>query len=137
MVALSLSIDPAPPSARANAARMASVPKMVLNALIFCSSLRPLVAFSRMPAISAMLFICPLASKKALVPSRVRRPRLRIMFFAGSPSGTSRCKKVLNEVPASLPLANRGAMSAMAALKSSKETPTDAATPPAWLIASR
>ena len=52
-----------PISANANAARMASVPNMVLTALLRCSSDNPESAVCSRPEISAMLRISPVAVK--------------------------------------------------------------------------
>ena len=77
-----------------------------------------------------MLRILPCASKNSSPSSAIEAAALSL-------SGTSRCRKVLNEVPASEPEAKLEAVAEIAVRKSSIDTPVAPATPPAWAMASR
>ena len=124
-IAASMRVRPSSPCFMSPmAVRIASVPKSSPSTSCLAWSDRCPIFRRSSSAISAIGRSLPLASKK-------RSPNFSMTPAAFSVSGESRCRKVLNAVPASEPDANWLAVPASAVLKSSNDTPSAAAMPPA------
>ncbi len=125
---------PSPPSApnsiKPIAAPIASLPKMVRNATLRCSSLKSLKESCKIWATSPIPFKLPSASKNALAPSSVMIPSSFIAPAAEPVVGARRNNKFFNAVPACAPLLNPGDMADMVVLNSLNGTPEEAATAP-------